>query len=48
MILWDCVDDLRFKDGNKTNKNYCYKHWENRKSYYEEQGFTYSDISINI
>jgi superfamily II DNA or RNA helicase len=48
MILWDCVDDLRYKDGGKMIKNYSYKHWQNRKSYYEEQGFEYSDITINI
>lgn len=48
MILWDCVDDLRYKDGGKMVKNYSYKHWQNRKSYYEEQGFEYSDITINI
>jgi len=48
MILWDCVDDLRYRDGNKMIKNYAYKHWTNRKSYYEEQGFSYTDISINI
>ena len=48
MVLWDCVDDLRYKDCGKKIKNYSYKHWENRKHYYEEQMFEYSDITINI
>jgi type I site-specific restriction endonuclease len=48
MILWDCVDDLRYREGNKMIKNYTYKHWINRKEYYQEQGFSYSDISLNI
>lgn len=48
MILWDCVDDLRYREGNKMIKNYTYKHWLNRKEYYEEQGFSYSDKTINI
>ena len=48
MILWDCVDDMRQLDGRRMMKNYCYRHWENRKSYYEEQMFSYSDETINI
>jgi len=48
MVLWDCVDDLRYKEDRKTIKNYCYKHWEKRKEFYEEQQFEYSDSSINI
>jgi superfamily II DNA or RNA helicase len=48
MILWDCVDDLRYREGNKMIKNYTYKHWINRKEYYQEQGFSYSDITLNI
>lgn len=48
MVLWDCVDDLRYRDGKKTIKNYCFKHWELRKEYYLEQEFEFSDDSFNI
>lgn len=49
MILWDVVDDLRYPKGKKMISNFTYRHWENfRLSYYKEQGFEFSDETINI
>lgn len=48
VTVWDCVDDLRYRQGGKSIKNYCFKHWEQRKEYYLEQEFTFSDTSIEI
>jgi superfamily II DNA or RNA helicase len=48
VTVWDCVDDLRYREGNKLIKNYCFKHWEQRKEYYLEQEFTFRDESIVI
>lgn len=44
MVLWDVVDDLRYKIGKKEVDNYIFKHFKARKSYYEEQGFSFVDI----
>jgi superfamily II DNA or RNA helicase len=49
MILWDVVDDMRYKNNGKIIKNYSYNHWEKyRLTYYEEQCFEYTNETINI
>lgn len=49
MILWDVVDDMRYKNNGKMVKNYSYNHWEKfRLAYYEEQSFEYTNETINI
>lgn len=48
MVLWDVVDDLRYRYGSKEIDNYIYKHFKSRKSYYDEQGFSYTDESFKL
>jgi superfamily II DNA or RNA helicase len=49
MILWDVVDDMRYRNNGKAIKNYSYNHWEKyRLAYYEEQQFEYTNETINI
>lgn len=48
MTLWDVVDDLRYKYGNKEVDNYIFKHFKARKTYYEEQGFNFTDSLFKL
>jgi len=48
MVLWDIVDDLRYKHGNKEIDNYIFKHFKARKTYYEEQGFEFVDTLFKL
>lgn len=48
MILWDVVDDLRYQHGTKLVDNYIFKHFKARKTYYEEQGFKFTDSLFKL
>jgi superfamily II DNA or RNA helicase len=52
LIVWDIVDDLSWDNhwNNKIvkHKNYVFKHWEDRKGYYDAQGFKHITKVINI
>jgi superfamily II DNA or RNA helicase len=50
MTLHDMVDDFSFKQGTgrRVHKNKVYKHYEQRKLYYDDQGFEYVDIDFDV
>ena len=50
MTLHDLVDDFSFKQGTgrRVHKNTVYKHYEQRLKYYEDQGFEFEDIDIDV
>lgn len=50
MIVWDLVDDLRWKKKNSDgyNHNYAYKHFLDRLEFYKKQKFRYINKIVNI
>lgn len=50
VCLWDIVDDFseKQKTGRRIHKNHSYKHYEKRKSFYDEEGFPNEDIDVQL
>jgi superfamily II DNA or RNA helicase len=49
LIFWDIVDDLTYlAENGQIYKNYVYKHWLMRLSYYKNQGYKYFNKKLNI
>lgn len=49
LILWDIIDDLRWKKRTgKLGENHIFKHWKARMKYYKEQGFKSVNREIRI
>lgn len=49
VVLWDFVDDFSYeRKSGSLYKNYMYQHWEERLTFYNDQGFRYHNKVINI
>jgi len=49
LVLWDMVDDLTWvKRTGRLGMNHIYKHWIERKKYYNQHKFKFVDKIINI